>query len=213
MRQTNTVRLFASTRGKVIAALRRGVGEAEEIAHALGISANAVRTHLGALERAGLVERDGVRRSVAVGKPPTWYRLRPEAELVFSRAYPPVLGALLNELTERLPPEQVEQVMHAAGRRLAASLGERPTGDIDAKARAGLSLLAALGGLARVERVEGAVVLQGAAACPLASAVVHQPGLCGMVESLLSEFLGLTVEQTCDHTDRPRCRFRVSTAA
>jgi predicted ArsR family transcriptional regulator len=47
-------RLLASTRGEIIALLRRSVGE---MAEELKLTDNAIRSHLAALERDGLVEQ------------------------------------------------------------------------------------------------------------------------------------------------------------
>jgi predicted ArsR family transcriptional regulator len=207
------MRLFATTRGKIVALIRRGVGEVEEIARELGISPNAVRTHLAALERDGIVSRGGVRRTTYAGKPPTLYRLRPDVESLFSRAYAPVLGALLDELADQLPPARVEALVRATGRRLAEAVGESPAGSVHARARAAVALLNSLGGEVRAERAKGMIVIRGVADCPMATAVARQPVLCRALESLLSEFMGVPVQECCDHGEKPRCCFRVPTAA
>jgi predicted ArsR family transcriptional regulator len=60
---------------------------------------------------------------------------------------------------------------------------------------------------------DDAIVLRGMADCPMAAVVSHQPVLCRALESLLAEFLGAPVRACCDHGERPRCCFRVPTAA
>ena len=50
-------RFLESTRGQVVLLLRRGARTVEELAQALGLTDNAVRSHLAALERDGLVRR------------------------------------------------------------------------------------------------------------------------------------------------------------
>ena len=75
-----------STRGRIAAYLRRGAFSVEEIAKHVGTTRNAVRAHLSALERDGLVRTSGVRRGTGAGKPATLYTLTTDAELMFSRA-------------------------------------------------------------------------------------------------------------------------------
>lgn len=53
-------RLASGTRGRLLALLQRSKQSVNELAAAVGISDNAVRTHLGALQRDGLVEEAGV---------------------------------------------------------------------------------------------------------------------------------------------------------
>ena len=60
-------RFFASTRGQVVTLLRQGHATVEDLARALGLTDNAVRAHLAALERDGLVVQSGLRRGT--GKP------------------------------------------------------------------------------------------------------------------------------------------------
>ena len=98
-------RQFAeTTRGRIVTLLRRGQRSVEELAEALGVTDNAVRGQLTALERDGLVTAAGVRRSGTAGKPATVYALASGIDTLFSEAYAPVLAALLHELGDRLPP-------------------------------------------------------------------------------------------------------------
>src|SRR5438045_907114 len=74
-------------RGRIIGLLRRESRRVEELAASLRVTDNAVRAHLQALERAGLVRSAGVRRTGNAGKPATLYEIVPEAEPLFSSAY------------------------------------------------------------------------------------------------------------------------------
>jgi predicted ArsR family transcriptional regulator len=208
-----TRRFFETTRGQIVALLRKGSRTVEELAQALGLTDNAIRSHLASLERDGLVQQDGVRRGPGAGKPATLYEIHPEAEPLFSRAYAPVLGALLDELAEQLPAEGNEALMQAVGRRLAGAVGRRPAGDLTARVGAAAALLNSLGGAAQVERQDGALVIRGCGGCPLSAATAHRPELCRAVEALLSEFIDAPVTECCEHGERPRCHFEVPTAA
>src|SRR3982750_4494447 len=92
-------RFWASTRGRIILLLRRGSGIVNELAGALGLTNNAVRTHLTALERDGLVRPSGTRPGPR--KPHITYDLTPEAGRLFPRVYQPLLHHLLEVLRER----------------------------------------------------------------------------------------------------------------
>jgi predicted ArsR family transcriptional regulator len=206
-------RFFETTRGQVVALLRRSSRTVEELAQALGLTDNAIRSHLSSLERDELVRQDGVRRGQGAGKPATLYEIHPEAEPLFSRAYAPVLGALLEELDAQLSPERREALMQAVGRRLAGGVGRPPAGDLDARVKAGVALLNSLGGAAEAERRDGALVIRGCGGCPLSAATAHRPELCRAVQALLSEYIGAAVRECCDRGDRPRCHFEVAAAA
>lgn len=111
-------RFFASTRGQVVDLIRRGHSTVDELAGALGLTDNAIRGHLLALERDGLI-RQGERRRTG-GKPSFTYQLTSEAEQLFPKAYAALLAELLRLMQERLSAEQMAELLTDVGRRLAS---------------------------------------------------------------------------------------------
>jgi predicted ArsR family transcriptional regulator len=199
-------RQVESPASQIMGLLRRGRMTVDELASALGLSGNAVRPQLATLERDGLVQRSEMRRGAS--KPARTYILTPEAELLFSRAYVPVLTQLLHVLDERLDPAQFDRLMREMGRRLMGDR-PRPSGDLRQRAEAATALLGELGGLARVEERDEGLIIRGYG-CPLAAATQRHPEACNAVESLLSEFTGVPVAKCCDDSeDRLRCCFGI----
>lgn len=197
-------RFFASTKGQVVALLRRGVATVEELAQALGLTDNAVRSHLAALERDGLVAQSGVRRGI--GKPAYTYALTPDAERLFPKAYGALLQLLLGVLAERLSPEALDALLRETGHRLAAGQAA-PSGDLRARVDDAVAVLGELGGMAAVEPQGDGFVIEGCS-CPLAAAVAGSPQACLLAETLLADVIGAPVHQVCD-TLHQRCRFEV----
>jgi predicted ArsR family transcriptional regulator len=204
-------RFFETTRGRVLAHVRRGAVTVEELAGALTLTDNAIRAHLTALERDGLVRQTGVRRGSGAGKPAAVYELAGEAEVRFSHAYAPVLTALLEELSGRLSPEETEALLLGVGSRLAAEAPRRST-DIQARVRDAVAVLGRLGGDVTIESEPGGVRIRGNG-CPLSAAVARRPEACRAVQGLLAEIIGVPVVQCCEHGPRPRCCFTVPSAA
>lgn len=201
-------RFFASTRGQVMTLLRRGGSTVDELAGALSLTDNAVRAHLIALERDGLVRQGDSRRTG--GKPSFTYELTPEAERLFPKAYGVLLSQLLDVLEDRVPPGALADMLREVGHRMAA--GQPPaTGDLRKRVERAQTLLASLGGLSDVEEVEGGFVILGCS-CPISAAVEGTAGACLMAEALLSDVTGAPVRQVCDPGPPPRCRFEVMAA-
>jgi predicted ArsR family transcriptional regulator len=198
-------RFFASTRGHVVALLRQGQATVEDLARELDLTDNAVRAHLAALERDGLVTQRGLRRGT--GKPAYLYALTPEAESLFPKAYGTLLQLVLDVLAERMSQEERSDLMREVGHRLAA---EQPTleGDLAEQAAGAVELLGALGGSASLEEEDGALVIVGRS-CPLAAAVAGHPETCLLAEALLADAIGAPVRQRCE-PEIPRCRFEIA---
>jgi predicted ArsR family transcriptional regulator len=192
-------------RRKIVELLRRSSMSAKEIGDALGVTHNAVRAHLAALMRAGLV-RDGGRRQ-GPSRPTVVYELAPRAESALSRAYIPFVAELLRALGERMSPAELHGIMHAVGLGLAA---ERPPlrGDITQRLDAARALLADLGALTEAETADHGFIIRGYG-CLLAEAVHGRPEVCRAMESLLAELLEVRVEECCERGERPRCCFKI----
>lgn len=208
-------RFLASTRGRTLAMLRRGERTAAELAEPLGITENAVRGHLAALERDGLVEARGHRRE-GVGKPPRLYAATAAAEELFPKAYDNVLSGVLDVLEERQGTDRLRSLLREAGRRAGQAAGaDTSVTDASPADRVTLAcrVLAELGAEMQREKDAEGLWLRGYA-CPLGALVSDHPELCGLVEALLAEITGRPVREHCRREDplRPRCAFLVTEA-
>jgi predicted ArsR family transcriptional regulator len=202
-------RFFASTRGRIVALLRRAAGTVDELARTLGLTDNAVRSHLATLERDGLVEQRGVRRGAS--KPSTEYGLTPAADGLFPKAYAPVLGYVLDAMREQGSPESVETVLRDAGHRIAATYDGDAT-DIPARAAVAVEVLNSLGGLAECTIEDGIVTIRGYS-CPLAAMAGAHPEVCRLAETLVSDLVGVPMHEACARDGQPRCAFIGNTRA
>jgi predicted ArsR family transcriptional regulator len=205
-------RFLETTRGQVVALLRRGPRTVEELARELGLTDNGVRTHLATLERDGLVRQEGVRRPPGAGKPAVVYNLDPAAEPLFSRAYPAVLSEVLDVVVESLPAAQAAEMLERVGRRLGVALGGPAAGSMRERAEAAATALRELGGDVDVTAEDGVLRLRSAG-CPLSFAVSRRPETCRAVEAMVSQMVGSPARECCERGERPRCCFTIEPAA
>ncbi len=201
-------RFFASTRGRIIALLRSSSRTVSELAGALDLTDNAVRAHLAALERDGLVQHSGTRRGLR--KPHYTYALTPEAEYLFPKAYGELLDQLLAVLAERLPAKSREDILREVGRRLAASLlsGEPEALALERRLDMVIEVFGELGGLAVIEKHNGHLLVHGDS-CPLAAVSGTHPEVCRLAEALVVEIVKVPVQERCSRNGMPRCRFEI----
>ena len=195
-----------STRGRVVALLRRGARTVEEMAAHLELTDNAVRAQLATLERDGVVVATGTRRDGGVGKPATLYATAPASETLFSGAYAPTLAALLAELGDRLTATELRSLLRSTGRRLAPASSAKT---FKARVEHAAKLLADLGADADLVATGGGYEIRSYG-CPLSQAVNANPDTCRILEQLISEItLGRAQEQCDRNSDRPKCAFVV----
>ena len=199
-------RVWDSTRGRIVSLLRRRERTVEELATELGVTDNAVRAQLGALERDGLVRAAGSRKPPAAGKPAVLYDVPLEADALFSRAYAPMFTSLVSTLAEQMDGPQLTELLVDAGKRLAAAY-PAPAGDRERRLVAATDVMQQLG--AQVELIEGSdgITLRGSS-CPLAVAVEKRHEVCMAMQAFLEAMLGEPLIQCCEYEERPRCCFK-----
>lgn len=205
-------KFFASTRGRIVTLLRCTGRTVEELARALGLTDNGVRSHLAILERDGIVRQHGTVSHDGSGKPAYVYELTPEAEEdLFAKAYRPVLLQLLDAMSERLGSAEAEALLRAVGRRMARERLIRTDG-VQARLERAIAVLNELGGFAELEEHGDSFIIRGYS-CPLAAVVPDHPEMCRLVETLITELVGVPAHEHCDRGERPRCCFEVTGAS
>lgn len=200
-------RVLGSTRIQLLRLLRRSRQSINDLAAALGITDNAVRTHIATMQRDGMVRTAGVERATG-GKPAQLYEITPEAEEMFPKAYSAVLNGLLELLHERQGKEGVEEIMREVGARAAGAGADLGRASAEARVRGAAEVLRQLGGDVEVERTDTGWRIRGYG-CPLSAVVREHEEACALGESLVAGATGLPTRECCDRSDRPRCSFLI----
>jgi predicted ArsR family transcriptional regulator len=200
--------LLDTSRGRIVALLRTGGLTVDDVARMLGLTRSAVRVHIAAMERDGVVRKVGKRPGTT--RPSHVFELTPEVEQLLSKAYIPLLTHLVDVFAEALPARQVEALLRRTGNGLAQQLsrGKRVNGALRSRVAAASEMLNEhLGAMTRVEG-NGSLVIRGAG-CPLAALTGKHRGVCLAMESLVTEIVGVPARECCDRRDRPQCCFEI----
>ncbi|REJ77658.1 MAG: ArsR family transcriptional regulator [Acidobacteria bacterium] len=198
-------RFFESTRGKIVLLLRGSRQTVSELSEKLGVTSNAVRSNLLSLERDGFVRQFGLLKGTR--KPHYVYGLTSEAGKLFPKGYDALLIHLLSAFKSRFPQASVDEALEATGRDLAVPFLGNGLSPKDRASNA-IRALQEMGGIVNSEEEEGgsAITSEG---CPFSKAVSAHPEICRTAKSMLSEITGVDVEEKCDRSGAPRCRFLI----
>ncbi len=110
------------------ALLRQPAGMSiDDLAQVLSITRTAVRQHLAALERDGLVERGDTRPTGR--RPEQLHRLSEQGRELFARQYPLLANLLIGEVAGLLGQDALRALMRELGRKLAADLEHEVVGE------------------------------------------------------------------------------------
>lgn len=180
--------VLSETQRRVLTAVkRRGEVTADELAEMLGISASAVRQHLGVLRSAGLVEAE--KRRGQPGRPVDRYHATAQTEPLFETTDSDVSIELLADI-EAEDPAIVDRVFERRRRRQAdtarAELAGRPMGE---RVEIVTALLDAQGFIADHERIDDRHHRINLRNCPIWTVATRFPQACGAELDLLRELL------------------------
>jgi predicted ArsR family transcriptional regulator len=186
--------------------------DSAKLAERVGLTAMAVRQHLYALQREGLVSAE--ERPVPIGRPAKFWRLTRDADRLFPEAYAELSVALIDSVKDAFGDEGLERVLTSRCARQRMDYGKR--------IRPNDSLKRKLQELAKVRTEEGymaEVKAEGQGSyllienhCPICAAANACQGFCATELDLFRSVLGpkITVERaehiiSGDH----RCVYRV----
>lgn len=202
-------RLVGDTQVRMLGLLRRSRQTITSLSQALGLTDNAVRMHVSALHRDGIVEQVGTQRDTG-GKPARVYGLTREGEELFPKAYALVLGKLVEEIVRTQGRERAIALLRAVGAQAAAGAhnGASPKQRMESAAAAFRSL----GTDAEVQQTSAGWRLQGYG-CPLSAVTSDHAEMCELGKALVENVVGGPVKECCQRGDHPRCAFEIDSAA
>lgn len=198
-------RLLGHTQAKLLRLLRRPPQTVTGLSQALGVTDNAVRNHIAALGRDGIVEQVGTQRDTG-GKPATTYALTEEGEELFPKAYAVILGALVEEIARSDGPEHAVELLRRVGTQAGSDLGAGT--DASGRVAQAAAALRTLGGDVEVQPAPGGWRIQGFG-CPLSAVTAKHPQVCALAQALVEQITRQPVTERCDRTGRPRCAFLI----
>jgi predicted ArsR family transcriptional regulator len=197
-------RFFESTRGKIVLMLRAADRTVEELSKELGITDNAVRAQLLALERDGLAHQNGMAKGHR--KPHFNYSLTSEAEQLFPKPFDSLFIETIGALKKQFSRGKVLQVLRQTGSDIGARYKPAGKASMNVKLGAAAAAFKDLGGVATVSQIDGQTLISGKN-CPLAAAVNVHLEVCKLAESMIGEILECSVEEICEREGSPKCRF------
>ena len=186
--------------------------DSAHLAKRLGLTPMAVRQHLYALQREGLVTAE--ERPVPIGRPAKFWRLTREADRLFPEAYAELSVALIDSVKDAFGAEGLERVLTSRCARQRMDYGKR--------IKIGDSLEKKLSELAKVRTEEGymaEVKPEGNGSfllvenhCPICAAANACQGFCSTELDLFRSVLGPgVIVERAEHiiSGDQRCVYRV----
>jgi predicted ArsR family transcriptional regulator len=191
----------------VVDLLQRGIHTVGELSLRLGLTKNAVRSHLLALERDGLVNRTGLQPGTR--RPHEIYQLTSRAQKYLAQASTATLSAVITAMKNVVSRKTLTKLLTNGGEVLASRFGtDSSQKSLALRVQNAARVLNSIGGAAQIERSgDGFCILsQG---CPLAGVTAEHPETCYMIEKFLSGLIHAPVRESCLRGLHPRCRFTI----
>lgn len=184
-----------TTRRAILELLKEwGQATVDELAKQLGLTPMTVRHHMNVLKAQDLVLTARLRHKQTAGRPRQVYTLTDEGNDHFPANYHGLADHLLDEIKEVMGSEQVHQMLHRIGEKLAAEapdISDLPLSERVAKVA---EFLTGKGFISRGEKVEGGYALC-MFNCPYRRVAREHSEVCVMDRALISRLVGVQVER------------------
>ena len=185
--------------------------DSAQLGERLGLTAMAVRQHLYALQREGLVTHEA--RPVPIGRPAKFWRLTREADHLFPEAYAELSVALIDSVKDAFGEEGLERVLTSRCARQKTDYRKRirPGDSLEKKLRELAKVRTEEGYMAEIRKDEGGYLLVENH-CPICAAANACQGFCSTELELFRSVLGPGVDvERAEHIIRgdQRCVYRV----
>jgi predicted ArsR family transcriptional regulator len=186
--------------------------DSAQLAQRLGLTAMAVRQHLYALQREGLVTSED--RPVPIGRPAKFWQLTREADHLFPEAYAELSVALIDSVKDAFGAEGLERVLTSRCARQRADYGKRikPHHSLDQRLAELAKVRTEEGYMAEVRREDDGSFLLVENHCPICAAANACQGFCSTELELFRSVLGPGVSvERAEHIIKGdnRCVYRV----
>lgn len=194
-----------TTRQSILQLLRRhGQMTALELSESLCIGAVGVRQHLATLERDGLVEIAGLRRSV--GRPSHLYMLTAEAESRFPKRYERIALDLIGYIAEVGGEPAINELFARRREAMAHDLRPRLTGLSRADQVAALAeILGEQGYMCEHEQLDDGSFLLIEYNCPVDCIARQHPQLCAQEIQLYEDLIGAPIARESTIVEGGHC--------
>ena len=165
------------------------IGSAQ-LAERLGLTPMAIRQHLYALQREGLVAAE--ERPVPIGRPAKFWRLTREADHLFPEAYAELSVALIDSVKDAFGDEGLERVLTSRCARQQRDYGKRikPGDSLERKVQELAKVRTEEGYMAEVRRDGEESFLLIENHCPICAAANACQGFCATELDLFRSVLG-----------------------
>jgi predicted ArsR family transcriptional regulator len=186
--------------------------DSAQLGQRLGLTAMAVRQHLYALQREGLVASE--ERPVPIGRPAKFWRLTREADHLFPEAYAELSVALIDSVKDAFGYEGLERVLTSRCARQQVDYGRRirPHDSLERKLEELAKVRSEEGYMAEVRREDDGSFLLVENHCPICAAANACQGFCTTELDLFRSVLGPGVSvERAEHIIKGdnRCVYKV----
>src|ERR1044072_2090734 len=186
--------------------------DSAQLAERLGLTAMAVRQHLYALQREGLVTAE--ERPVPIGRPGKFWGLTRGADHLFPEAYAELSVALIDSVKDAFGDEGLERVLTSRCARQRVDYGKRirPKDPLERKLNELAKVRTEEGYMAEIRREDDESFLLVENHCPICAAANACQGFCSTELDLFRSVLGpgVTVERA-EHIIKgdQRCVYKI----
>ncbi len=176
----------------------------------LNLTRTAVNLPIKQLLAEGLIHGKVEQRSGQVGKPSIVYEATQGTEDLHSKAYQPILSALIEQIQDQSGEDALADLLQHTGRRMARATLGKASSDCRANIEAAMKVADALGATTQLhEQADGTFIVTNRT-CPAAAAARANGHVCQIMAAFFAQATGGEATEFCRRDERMVCQYKIA---
>lgn len=199
-----------NTKSRILASIQQQPQTILNLCELLSLTRTAVNLPIKQLLAEELIRGRTESSAGQVGKPSMIYEAAAGTEDLNSKAYLPILQALIGQIQMDLGDDVLLELLKKTGRQMArATMGKKAESTQD-NIEAAMKVVDALGATTQLHpQADGGFIITNNT-CPAATVARANGQICQMMSAFFAEATGIETHEFCQRDERLVCRYRIT---
>jgi predicted ArsR family transcriptional regulator len=198
-----------NTKSQILSIVQQTPQTILQLCAQLNLTRTAINLPIKQLLAEGLIHGTVEPRAGQVGKPSIIYEATQGTEDLHSKAYQPILSALIEQIQADSGEAALTELLQKTGRRMARATLSEATNSFRTNLEAAMKVANSLGATTQLlEQTDGTFILTNRT-CPAATAARANGHVCQLMTAFFAQATGGEAAEFCQRDERMVCQYKI----
>ena len=200
---------FMNTKSQILSIVQQTPQTILQLCAQLNLTRTAINLPIKQLLAEGLIHGVIEPRAGQVGKPSIVYEATQGTEDLHSKAYQPILSALIEQIQADSGEAALTDLLQKTGQRMARAALSAPSTDCRANIEAAMQIANSLGATAQLyPQADGTFIVTNRT-CPAATTARGNGHVCQLMAAFFAQATGGETTEFCQRDERMVCQYKI----